>query len=131
MSALDRDKAEAALLRSGFEADDTLLDALEACVVAAPQQTIDRDALEAALRAWLEARPEETFQQGATRILALVRPVEGVVLTADEARTAADAIRHRIGELRYRARINPVDVAVITTDTDALHALVERLEATK
>lgn len=52
-----------------------------------------------------------------------------VTLSPEESAIAAIAIRHRIGELRYRARINPLDASVMGTDTDALKAIVARLEA--
>jgi hypothetical protein len=60
---------------------------------------------------------------------AVLASIAGAMLTPDEAALAATAIRHRAGELRYRARINPLDVSVRGTDQDALLAVAAKLEA--
>jgi hypothetical protein len=81
MSRLDRAKARAYLI-SQFglpdlpdEIGEAELDALEACVVPAPQPTIDRDALRDELRA-ARARRDWELEAAVDHVLALVRPVE-------------------------------------------------------
>jgi hypothetical protein len=83
MSALDRKKAREAIELWDSEtmlmSVEDLLDALEACVVPAPQPTIDRDALLDMLRDALgQHRLDSSVAVGALtdRVLALVRPVE-------------------------------------------------------
>jgi hypothetical protein len=129
---LDRDQARHYLrtvdvdeLASGA---DGVLDLLAGCVRPA---AIDYEELLACLDSAYPG-PVAHHEAVADRILALVRPAPaGVTLTPEEAALAASALRNRANELRYRARINPVDVAVMGTDTDALRALAARLEATQ
>lgn len=92
---LDRDKARAWLVAQfGLpnlvdEISDDELDALEACVVQDPPQTIDRDKLRDVIR-WSAAHaPTTTYIDQATdAILGLVRPAAGITLAPEEAQIA-------------------------------------------
>lgn len=94
---------------------------------------LDRDKA----RAWLIAQfglpdqPDEISDAELDALEACVvsTPEEGITLSPEEARTAASALRNRANELRFRSRINPLDVAVMGTDTDALRNLAKRLES--
>lgn len=78
------------------------LDELEGCV---QPQSIDRDTLERTLQAFIETRPPMSIRECADRILALLRPAEGIVLSHREAQTTlgwyADAWGDEIAPALY------------------------------
>lgn len=87
MSALDRDAARE-VLEFVYQPEeiDALLDALEACVRPAPPQGIDREKAKAVFRQRYIERT--TVDQALDYLDRCLRPVEGVVLTPEEADVA-------------------------------------------
>lgn len=123
MNALDREKAREAWHRyeTGHMSTEEYLDALDACVVPAPQPTINRDALQSARRRIAVLYMAGSGGEAAAldlrlaideldAVLALGRPATGVVLTPEEAGLA----REWFATLQNKQWETPADVALAT-----------------